>query len=420
MTETSTRVLPRASDLVERAAREARVLRGAVADYLADLIRIPTDNPPGDCREAAARVQRELAALGLGSERIDVDWPEGPGPVPIVLAWLGPRTLTPALLLNAHVDASPPGDGWTVDPYAAERRNGRIYGRGATLSKADVAAYTYAVAAAARALNGAARDRTVVLAITADEGSGGERGPRHLLEAVGLRPERAICAGFTHAVGIAHDGCVQIKVTIEARATHTAFARPSSETMRAVAALARRAFDVDAELRDRPCDIPGIASPTLSVTRIRGGEWFGLAPGRAELWLDRRVTPEEDPAAVLEQLRLLVGDTLAGWDAAATVEVAQVAQPLRVTEAQNAWAAELQLTAAAVLGHAVPQRGVPLYTDARWFGAHGVPTVLYGAGAGDLLDTGANGSDENVHEQDLADATEVLARVVSAVAGDPN
>ena len=89
----------------------------------------------------------------------------------------------------------------------------------------------------------------------------------------------------------------------------------------------------------------------------------------------------------------------------------------------------------AVLGTDVPLGGVPLsaptrstrtrvplvplggvlYTDARWFGAHGIPTVMYGAGSGDLVEAGVNGQDENVAEEDVYLATQVVARVIAVV-----
>lgn len=197
---------------VERAGAVTHALWPRLLAYLRELISIPTDNPPGDCRKAADRVQRELTDLGFDVERYEVDRSDGP-PLPSVLGWLGPRTKRPELLLNAHVDASPPTPEWTVEPYEAISRGGRIYGRGATLAKGDVACYAYALAAARHVL-GPEPGATAVLAITSDEGSGGERGPRYLLEELRLRPARAITAGFTHRVGIAHNGAIQARLTV--------------------------------------------------------------------------------------------------------------------------------------------------------------------------------------------------------------
>jgi acetylornithine deacetylase/succinyl-diaminopimelate desuccinylase-like protein len=380
-----------------------------------ELIQIPTDNPPGDCRAAADRVQRELQALGLRVERFDVEQEAGP-PLPTVLGWLGPETDTPELVLNAHLDASPPTPEWTVAPYAAARRDGLIYGRGATLAKSDVAGYVYALAAA-RAAIGSSRASAVV-AVTSDEGNGGDHGPRYLLEQVGLRPRRALTAGFTHWVGIAHDGAVQARIVVRGRAAHQAVVAPREEAMRTAVAAAARIVEAGDRLRARTGRVPGIPHPTLNVTRIAGGELFGMAPGTVELLVDRRVTPEETTENAVAELRELVASIEREPGTAIELRLVQVAEPLRPSDGQGAWAELVQHEAEAVLGKPVPCRGVPLYTDARWFGAHGIPTVLYGAGGEDLAAAGINGADENVAEADVFAAAAVVARVVVRVLED--
>ncbi len=380
--------------------------------FLSELVATPSPNPPGDCDAAADRLEDEMRGFGFDVERREVDRSPG-GSAPTVLGWVGQRTEQPALLLNAHLDTSPPGDGWTVDPYGAVRRGGQIYGRGAVLSKGDVAAYVYAAAAASAA--GCTSDRSVLVAITADEGSGGELGPRQLLEQGRLRPERVICAGVTHQVTIAHNGCIQAKLCFHGPAIHTALADPTSEVMGQVVLAGQRIADVDRELRARPGCIPGIASPTLSITRICGGECFGMAPGAVEVWLDRRVTPGEHVEAAAAELAELVRLIEADAGARIDFQIVQRAQALRPSPAQERLALAVQAEAELVLGEDVPLRGLALYTDARWFGMQGIPTVMYGAGPSDLAGSGINGSDEHVAEDDVVDAARVLGRVIEQV-----
>lgn len=400
------------SDVAERAAAGLRERRAQVIEHLRALIATPSDNPPGDCRAAADVAQHRCEVLGLETERHEVD-PGNGGPVlPTVLAWLGPRTLAPELVLNAHLDASPPTPEWTVDAYQAEIRDGHVYGRGATLSKSDVAGYTYALAAAGKAL-GDALTRTAVLAITADEGSGGDNGPRWLLEQFGLRPARALVAGLTHRVGIAHNGALQLRLVVRGVAAHQAVVPPESEALRHATTLAARVFGAGDELRSHPGMIDGIAHPTLNVTRLCGGELLGLAPGTVELLIDRRVMPSEDTAVALADLTALIDDTAAHLGASVETEIVQRAEPLRPTAASEAWARIVQAEAQVTLGTPVPIAGVPLYTDARWFGSRGIPTVMYGAGANDLVASGVNGADENVAVTDVEAAAETVARVVA-------
>ena len=394
---------------VARATEWVDAHRDALIEFLCELIRTPSPNPPGEAAAAAVCAKHELRAHGLDVERYDVAGADGLR-VPTVLGWLGPRTDRPALVLNAHVDTSPPGDGWTIDPWGADRRDGHVFGRGAVLSKGDVAAYVYAAAAARTVLPGDAA--TVVVALTADEGTGGELGPRHLLEERGLCPERAICAGVTHQVTIAHDGCIQLRLRIHGAAIHTALARPERETTRLAIALCERVLAADRELRRRASGIAGIGHPTLAVTRIATGAFFGLAPGLAEVWLDRRVVPEEDLDAAATQLRALVDDFAHDAGVLVEVELAQRALPLVPTREQGRWAEVVQAAASAELGVDVPLGGLPLYTDARWFGARGIPTAMYGAGPADLSTARINGADERVAEDDVVTAARVLTRVI--------
>ena len=65
-----------------------------------------------------------------------------------------------------------------------------------------------------------------------------------------------------------------------------------------------------------------------------------------------------------------------------------------------------------MLGEDIPALGVPLYTDARLYGEHGCPIVLYGAGPRTILESNAKRADENLLLEDLRRATQVVAAAV--------
>ena len=106
--------------------------------FLQALIRVPTDTPPGNNAPHAERTAELLKNFGLIADQYPV-------PVEEVRA-VGLQSITnllvrrkygpgPTILLNAHGDVVPPGDGWTKDPYGGEIENGKIYGRAAAVSK---------------------------------------------------------------------------------------------------------------------------------------------------------------------------------------------------------------------------------------------------------------------------------------------
>src|SRR5271166_4761421 len=95
--------------------------------FLQGLVRVPSDNPPGDCAPHAARAAALIEALGLPVERHPVPEAE--------VRAVGMRSATnlivrhrfgdgPVVALNAHGDVVPPGDGWSSDPYGADLRDG--------------------------------------------------------------------------------------------------------------------------------------------------------------------------------------------------------------------------------------------------------------------------------------------------------
>src|SRR3954454_16889487 len=125
--------------------------RARAESFLAELVKLASDNPPGDCAAHARRAERLLAELGLAVD---------PHPVPEALARahgmvsctnpLVRRTFGeggPTIALNAHGDVVPPGEGWTKAPFGAEVVDGWMYGRGVAVSKSDFATYAFALLA---------------------------------------------------------------------------------------------------------------------------------------------------------------------------------------------------------------------------------------------------------------------------------
>ena len=113
--------------------------------FLSDMVRVPTDNPPGDCAPHAERTAKLLEKIGLTVERHPVPADEAGANAMLSATNLVVRRRFgdgPVIALNAHGDVVPPGEGWTRDPYCAEIVDGEMYGRGVAVSKSDFATYT--------------------------------------------------------------------------------------------------------------------------------------------------------------------------------------------------------------------------------------------------------------------------------------
>ncbi len=387
-----------------------RAHRDAQTAFLAALVRIPADNPPGDCAPAAAAMSVLLERLGLTVERHPVpdDLVRAHGMVSctnlIVRRRFGDG---PTIALSVHGDVVPPGTGWTADPYGGEVRDGWMLGRGAAVSKSDIATYAYALLALEQA--GPLRG-TVELHVTFDEEVGGEIGPAWLLDQGLTKPDMAVAAGFSYAVTTAHNGALHLEVEVLGRSAHAAKPWTGVDALEVANAILSALYASRAALAERVSAIPGIGAPQLTVGLISGGINTNVVPDRVVFRLDRRIIPDERPAEVEADLRTLVETAAAGF-AEARVEVRRVllAAPLTPLPGSEVLAEVLCRHASEVFEAPVHVTGVPLYTDARHYVAAGVPIVLYGAGPRTIEEANAHRADERVALADLRRATQVVA-----------
>ncbi len=377
---------------------------------LADLVRIPSDNPPGDLAGAAAKAARLLEGLGfkVESHPVPADLVRANGMVSaanlIVRKTFGPG---PTIALNAHGDVVPPGEGWTKDPYGAQVVDGWMYGRGVAVSKSDFATYAFALLAleATKPTKG-----TVELHLTYDEEVGGEIGPGHLLKAGLSKPDLVICAGFSYAVVAAHNGCLHLEITVRGRSAHAASPDTGIDALEAASHVLSTLYAWRKGLASRVSKVAGIGAAQMTVGLIKGGINTNVVPDAVTLRLDRRMIPEEDPAAVEAELQEIISKAGQAFPRA-TVEVRRIllARPLTATPASRKIADVLAKRASEVLGEAIAVTGVPLYTDARHYAEAGIPTVLYGAGPRSILEANAHRADERLKLDDLNAATKVIA-----------
>lgn len=380
-------------------------------EFLKALVRVPSDNPPGDCAPHAEAAARLLEKLGFDVER---------HPVPKALVEAhGMRSVTnlivrerfgdggPTIALNAHGDVVPPGEGWSCDPYGAEEVDGAIYGRGAAVSKSDFATYAFALLAL-RAEPGRLRGG-VELHLTYDEEAGGEVGPKWLLEQGLSRPDYAISAGFSYAVVTAHNGCLHLELTVRGKQAHAAMPETGADALEAATAVLTALYGERGRLAATMSKVPGIGSPKLTVGLISGGINTNVVPDRVTMRIDRRIIPEESGETVENELIALV--TLAVSETAGvSVECRRVllAEPLRPAAGIERLTEPLMRHASSELGVPVATTGVPLYTDARHYAAKGIPTVLYGAGPRTILEANAHAADEHIRLSDLQAATRIV------------
>lgn len=392
--------------------------------FLQELVRVPTDTPPGNNAPHAERTAELLNAFGFEAEKHRV--PEAD------VRAAGLQSITnlivrrkygagrkdgngsgpgPTVALNAHGDVVPPGEGWTHDPYGGEIVDGKIYGRATAVSKGDFANFTFAV----RALESLQADLrgSVELHFTYDEEWGGELGPGWLLKKGLTKPDLMIAAGFSYEVVTAHNGCLQLEVTVHGKMAHAAIPATGVDALQGAVQILNALYAQNTLYQQVTSKVTGIKHPYLNVGLIEGGTNTNVVPGKVVFKLDRRMIPEENPQQVEATIREVIADAAARCPGI-TVDIRRMllANALKPLPGNKPLVEAIQKHGQAVFGQEIPAMGTPLYTDVRLYGEAGVPGVIYGSGPRTVLESHAKRADERLDLEDLRRATKVVARTL--------
>ena len=382
--------------------------------FLQQLVRVPTDTPPGNNAPHAERTAELLAAFGFDAEKHPVPAQEvkdyGLESITnlIVRRHYGPG-LTVAL--NAHGDVVPPGDGWMHDPYGGEIEDGKLYARAAAVSKSDFASFTFAL----RALEAVAKPAkgSVELHFTYDEEFGGLLGPGWLLEKGLTKPDLMIAAGFSYEVVTAHNGCLQMEVTVHGKMAHAAIPASGIDALQGATKILNALYAQNVLYQQVTSAVEGITHPYLNIGRIEGGTNTNVVPGKVVFKLDRRMIPEESPVDVEATIRQVIADA-AAESAGITVDIKRLllARAMQPLPGNRPLVEAIQKHGEIIFGEPIKATGTPLYTDVRLYAEAGIPGVIYGAGPRTVLESHAKRSDERLVLEDLRGATKVVARTL--------
>ena len=389
--------------------------------FLQELVRVPTDTPPGNNAPHAERTAELLAAMGMEAEKHAVPEAEvreaGLESITnlIVRRHYGEGGKT--IALNAHGDVVPPGEGWTHDPYGGEIVDGKMYGRATAVSKCDMASFTFALRAL-ESLN-AKLSGSVELHFTYDEEYGGVVGPDWLLNQGLTKPDLMMAAGFSYQVIVAHNGCLQLEVTVHGDMAHAAIPDSGTDALQAAVHILNALYALNHDYLQVSSDVTGITHPYLNVGQITGGTNTNVIPGTVSFKVDRRMIPEENPTEVEASLRRTIDEAVAsftpprgGREIKVDVKRLLLSRAMQPLAGNQPLVEALQRHGEAVFGEPIPALGTPLYTDVRLYVERGIPGVIYGAGPRTVLESHAKRADERLDLEDLRRATKVVARTL--------
>ena len=377
--------------------------------FLRELVRTPSVNPPGNYTAILDLLRTRYEEYGWD---VDVEWAPDElverldlsHPRPNILAYVN-RGPGPTIALNAHIDTVPIQESkWSYDPFGGEIDDGRLYGRGSRDSKGRIAAYTLA----ARVLEEAdllPEDVTLVLALTADEETGGEAGAGYLVESETFVPDYAIVEGSTYAVEYASSGVLTFRVHVDGTSAHAGL--EPEEGANAVVAAARIIIDLEAygeELTEKESEIPGVGSATCTPATVDGGVKTNVVPSSCSFTVDRRVPPDHDLQTAEQEFRDRVMDTTLPTGTSVRIENLSRTKPF-LSDPTDAHIQAVERNANKILGN-VPVRGTRGGSDAGHFSAGGTAVLKFGPGS---RDSNVHRPDENLSLSQLRNAATVVA-----------
>jgi len=356
-----------------------RTLLAECVDFAQRLIRTPSMS--GEEAAIAALVAEELRALGY-----DEVWSDPAGNV-FGRVYGRDRSL-PALALNTHLDHVDPGDPtlWSVPPFAAEIRDGRLIGRGASDIKGPMAVQVYSPVALLRAGQRPRRDM-VFCGVVQEEvgGAGAIYWAEHL-----DYPVELVVLGepSSNNLALGHRGIIQFWVTFHGRSAHASAPERAENPNYALGAFLTRLAAAASQLSAHPVLGPTTVSPTIVQVDTTSGN---VTPAWTRVLLDFR-TSAESPNSLRAFIDRLAGDiphslaydvgpdpvSVSSSDEIVTGFYLAPDDPL-VTRARDALGRGM--------GRAPELTRYRFATDGRHFAPFGIPVVGYAPGEEEMAHT---------------------------------
>lgn len=375
-------------------------MRGDLVDFACEMIRVPSENPPGKSYAKAARViARRLRALGVPTRTAD---PSGEGPCVYGTFGEGGR----ALYFSGHYDVVPAQRRDQFEPFV---RKGYLHGRGSADMKGGIAAMVYAMHAL-RSAGFEPKGRLISVSVP-DEETSGPRGTQALVRA-GLVERDAIgmltAEPTSDMVWNGNRGVISMRVTVRGRPAHVGLHFRGVNAFKGMLRLAERFEALERRIAPRRTTHgirPDRARHSILLLggEMSGGDNFNVVPDRASFTVDRRTNPEEDFATERERLFDVIRQARAdGIDCEAEVLQEGIAA---ATPASGAFGRAFSSTVRTVTGRTPRFEICPGVLETRHYAGIGIPAFAYGPGTLNV----SHGPHELVSVEGLVRCAEVYA-----------
>jgi succinyl-diaminopimelate desuccinylase len=377
-----------------------------MAALVDELVRIPTENPPGRELGRCAGVLRDaLERLDFSPELIELA-PTGTLEGPAIVrgsAGSGGEIV----YFHGHFDVVPAQRSSQFEP---ERRDGRIIGRGTADMKGGLVSMLYG-AAAARDL-GLLDARRIVFHFVCDEETGSTAGSGHLREAELIDPGAVAMLTAEPTGGVIWHACrgaITLRVQTSGREAHVGYVHEGVNAFEHMIRIAEPLTSLSHRLLEKRTSFPVESDEAAGSMLVVGGQagagaGFNVVPGSAWFSVDRRFNPEEELDEELARLTGMINEAAEVAGAQVEIDVLQ-AQPSGSSPQDHPAARTLARCVDAVEGAGARFQLCPGVLETRWYSQLGIPAFAYGGGRLDV----SHGPDEYIDEAAMRRCAAVYA-----------
>lgn len=346
-------------------------MRDEIVEFLANLVKAKSINPPGDTRQAARVIQEKLREFDLEAKIIAVDEDK-----PNIIARINPGK-RPELLFNSHIDTVPLGelDQWEYDPLGAEIVDGIMFGRGVADAKSSVVAMIMAAKTIMEMnvyLNG-----TLIINPVSDEEVGGLKGAKYILDEGNINPDYVVIGEQTdNQIAIVEKGVIWFTIKTIGKTAHASTpwdGVSAIQNMVKLLTLVEERIGAKIKTQHHPLTPP----PSINIGTIKGGVKTNVVADSCEVTIDRRFLPHENPDSIIKEFTDITKE-LEGTDPDFKVEFQESLIGLPINTSPDEKIVKIAQHVCEGLNLSSELIGYKQASDGRFFSEKGIPTIILG------------------------------------------
>lgn len=372
-----------------------------IVDLACKLINAKTENLPGN-EILAARIVADF----FQSLRIPYELFEKTKDRTNIVGYIGDRgkqTSAPALLVACHLDVVPAGDDWKRNPFEAWIEDGRIYGRGSSDNKGQMAS----MMAVARFLkeHESQLKGQFILAGVADEERGSALGLEYLLNECGIKADYAIIPDVAHnmkLIDVTEKGALFLEITSHGKQAHGSRPEMGMNAIGNMLPLLERIKRLKFQKTVHPLHTP----PTVNLGSIHGGTAPNIVPALCKIQLDIRYLPDDSSDNIINDLNNIIKEVESQFSAKFDLRVISNQLPTAVP-INNPLVELISKHTEDILGIRPAPKGMSGATVTKQLIQKGITAVGFGPGD----ESEAHATNESISIQELVNFAQIMALI---------